>query len=60
MKIIFICIALGMGPTLFSQSKNQYDQYVSSISTISEAILQSLSGKKGEKRDWERFRNLFL
>ena len=33
---------------------------VSSLDQIMEALYASISGEKGEKRDWDRFRNLFI
>ena len=44
-------------PTL---SQNKYDADVQSIDSIIEALYVSISGEKGEERDWERFRNLFI
>ena len=37
----------------------QYEQDVESIDSILKALYASISGEKGEARDWERFRNLF-
>lgn len=60
MRTILIILLVGVGLDLFCQDKKKYAEDVSSISNISEAILNSISGPKGEKRDWTRFRNLFL
>lgn len=32
---------------------------VSSVDNITAAVLESISGAKGQKRDWKRFKNLF-
>ncbi len=44
----------------YAQPKKLYKQDVSSVENISEAMLTSISGEKGQKRDWQRFKNLFL
>lgn len=43
----------------FSQDIVQTDNEVSSPENITDAALESISGEKGKKRDWRRFRNLF-
>jgi len=43
-----------------SFSQSEYDKDVQSIDSIIEALYASISGEKGEERDWERFRNLFI
>jgi hypothetical protein len=53
LSLIILCSA----PVL-SQSKYQAD--VQSIDSIIEALYASISGEKGEERDWDRFRNLFI
>lgn len=43
-----------------SFSQSEYDKDVESIDSIIEALYASISGEKGEERDWDRFRNLFI
>ena len=38
----------------------KYVKDVASLDNIMEALYGSISGDKGEKRDWDRFRNLFV
>ena len=45
---------------LFSQEIKTYEADTESIESIVSAVLQTISGEKGEKRDWDRFQNLFL
>ena len=59
MKVLITYCLLLVSFSLYSQKK-QYADDVTSPEAISEAILKSISGNKGEKRDWTRFRNLFL
>ena len=43
--------------------KNKFSKYandVSSLDNILSALYAVISGEKGEKRDWDRFRNLFV
>lgn len=42
----------------FSQAK--YVKDVGTIGSTIEALYASISGEKGEERDWNRFRNLFI
>lgn len=44
--------------TVFGQDK--YAKDVESVDGIIEALYASISGEKGEERDWDRFRNLFI
>ncbi|HAH51955.1 MAG TPA: hypothetical protein DCL80_12145 [Balneola sp.] len=41
-------------------SQNAYETDVQSIDSIIESLYASISGEKGEERDWDRFRNLFI
>ena len=41
-------------------SQSKYEADVTSIDSIIEALYASISGEKGEQRDWDRFRNLFI
>jgi hypothetical protein len=57
---IFITVTLTLLTfTLLSGQNPTTDGDVSSIEGITTATLQSISGDKGEKRDWKRFRKLF-
>ena len=42
-----------------SNLSKQYENDVSSIDTIIDALYDVISGEQGEKRDWNRERNLF-
>ena len=46
--------------TSASFAQDKYAKDVESIDSIVEALYASISGEKGEERDWERFRNLFI
>jgi hypothetical protein len=60
MKIILtIIILFSFVLQLCAQKNSSAEKDVSSIDGITSAILESISGKKNEKRDWIRFRNLF-
>jgi hypothetical protein len=37
----------------------KYSEDLQSIENIANAVVETISGEKGEKRDWDRFRNLF-
>lgn len=43
-----------------SLAQSEYEKDVESIDSIVEALYASISGEKGEARDWDRFRNLFI
>ncbi|MEM9822425.1 MAG: hypothetical protein AAF985_15190 [Bacteroidota bacterium] len=43
-----------------SLSQNPYAEDVQSPDQIMAALYESISGDKGEKRDWDRFRYLFI
>ncbi|MFY0683013.1 MAG: hypothetical protein JXR20_00565 [Balneola sp.] len=43
-----------------SVAQNKYEDDVKSIDAIIEALYASISGEKGEARDWDRFRNLMI
>jgi len=59
MKPLFTLLIFGLLTTgLMAQSK--YAKDVESIDSIIEALYASISGEKGEARDWDRFRNLFI
>ncbi len=42
------------------QSPQQSNQALSSIEGVTGEMLKLISGPKGQERDWEKFRNLFL
>jgi hypothetical protein len=56
--LLLFCLALLSLPAnpLTAQS---YQEDVSSIDNIIHALYASISGEKGEARDWDRFNNLF-
>ena len=48
-------------PTLIrSRDLSRYDNDVNSVDNILTALYEVISGEKGEKRDWVRFKNLFI
>ncbi|MEQ8524467.1 hypothetical protein [Gracilimonas sp.] len=58
--ILFILIVFA-GATINAQvSEEQRAKDVESIDNLIEALYASISGEKGEPRDWERFRNLVI
>ena len=58
MKNILFLLFLLFTVSSFAQ-ENPYLKDVSSLDQIIEALYASISGEKGEKRDWELFRFLF-
>jgi len=61
MRTFFIiCLVFIPGLMLGQNCNKKYDKDVESKENIVNAILESISGDKGVKRDWDRFRNLFL
>lgn len=40
--------------------KNRYKEQVSSIDSVIQTLYDVICGEKGEKRDWDLFRHLFL
>jgi hypothetical protein len=59
-RLLFITsLHLFLATHLHGQEAGRSDDDVSSIENITTAILQSISGDAGEKRNWNRFRNLF-
>ena len=56
MKRTAIAVFLGL---LHAASPN-YNKDVESVDTIIKALYEVISGEKGEERDWDRFRNLFV
>lgn len=59
MKTLVITLLLSFLTTA-SFAQNKYAKDVETIDSIIEALYASISGEKGEARDWERFRNLFI
>lgn len=47
-------------PEAAMESKSEYADDVSSLDAIMSALYASISGDAGEKRDWDRFRHLFI
>ncbi|MEX0608944.1 MAG: hypothetical protein WD016_04905 [Balneolaceae bacterium] len=57
----FILCSLFLTSFCFGQSKGvDYSKDVETIDGVIEALYASISGEKGEERDWNRFRNLVL
>lgn len=44
----------------FGQSEAKYNSDVATIEAVIAALYESISGEKGQERDWKRFRNLFI
>ena len=59
MKTLAVTLLLSFLTTA-SFAQNKYAKDVETIDSIIEALYASISGEKGEARDWERFRNLFI
>lgn len=59
MKIFIIATLTLLTSARLSGQILTTDKDVSSIENITTAALESISGDKGEKRDWKRFRKLF-
>lgn len=62
MMKIFLILSLLFTPILVL-GQNCHERYAADVETpenIVTAVLESISGDKGEERDWARFRNLFL
>ncbi len=58
MKSIITFIAILFSLPSFAQDR--YAEDVSSLDNIMSALYASISGDKGEERDWDRFKNLFI
>lgn len=54
--VSIVCISLFLSTVSFAQ----YEKDVESIDSIIKALYASISGDKGEARDWNRFRYLFI
>lgn len=59
MKSTFIALALALA-TLPSRAQNDYREDVASVDQIIASLYAVISGEKGEVRNWDRFRNLFV
>lgn len=57
-KLLGTLLILAISLSVTAQDK--YAEDVKSVDAIIEALYASISGEKGEERDWERFRNLFI
>ena len=55
----FIGVLLLIGFLTPSTAQTSYDEDVATQDAIISALYASISGEKGEARDWDRFRNLF-
>lgn len=62
LTLAFALLTLALPAHLQAQTdkSRQYAEDVSSLDNILEALYASISGEKGEARDWDRFRNLFI
>lgn len=67
MKYLFLSLTFVLlmtaSPAFLQAQQNKSEQYtrdVSSLDHILEALYTSISGEKGEARNWDRFRNLFI
>ncbi|MAT54513.1 MAG: hypothetical protein CMN32_08520 [Saprospirales bacterium] len=56
--LLFVCLLSAFFS--FGQHEDRYAEDVQSIDAIIEALYGSISGEKGQERDWDRFRNLFI
>ena len=57
---LLLLILFGAQVTIAQVSEEQRQKDVESIDNIIEALYASISGEKGEPRDWARFRNLVI
>jgi len=64
MKYLILALCLSFSfVSASAQSGTSSDKYaddVSSLDNTMKALYASISGEKGEKRDWDRFKNLFI
>lgn len=62
MKKLYILLLLLFGTQFATAqvSEEQRQRDVESIDNLIEALYASISGEKGEPRDWDRFRNLVI
>ncbi|MEX2478278.1 MAG: hypothetical protein WD357_07565 [Gracilimonas sp.] len=58
--IILLILLLGAELSLAQVSEEQRQKDVQNIDNLIEALYASISGEKGEPRDWDRFRNLVI
>jgi len=59
--LISLLVMIGLNRHLPAQEKQMlYAKDVQSIESTVSAVLETISGEKGEKRDWVRFRHLFV
>lgn len=57
---ILLIILFGVQFAVAQVSEEQRAKDVESIDNLMEALYASISGEKGEPRDWDRFRNLVI
>lgn len=60
MKKLFLLAFLFSAFCSFGQNEDRYSGDVQHIDAIIRALYESISGEKGQERDWDRFRNLFI
>jgi len=53
--ILLICLCCNL-----TYAQPNYDKDVQSIDQVITVLYETISGDKGVKRDWDRFRNLFM
>lgn len=58
--ILLVLILFGTQFATAQVSEDQRQRDVQNIDNLMEALYASISGEKGEPRDWDRFRNLML
>ncbi len=59
-KILSISLSFILLFSITAFGQDKYAKDVESVDGIIEALYASISGEKGEERDWDRFRNLFI
>jgi hypothetical protein len=60
MKTISLIGVLSFTLLWQASAQNEYSQDVSSIDNLIATLYSVISGEKGELRDWDRFKNLFV
>ncbi len=60
MKAISLALLLGVNAIISAFAQPNFSQDVSSIDNVMATLYSVISGEKGELRDWDRFKNLFV
>lgn len=58
-RILLIILSVSITSICFSQSR-LFQQKENEIKKVVNTCLECISGRKGEKRDWEKFKSIFL